>query len=210
MYASTDITDGIIQCCNGFGLNSSFMFEPFDSPPFQKYLDLGKSVHVTIGGNIDDETGDGLCTSVWNNRDQIANAMISSALKTNVTGYNLDWESAVPNNVACFVKVWGYVKAKLQPHGIEFQTDIDNHAGGGGDPSPWGYLWNYGPMIPVFDTFVNMGTYPSNSDLPAASNVARIKSYISMMLAKGVKVDQISAGLSASGLPGQVGCGEPR
>ena len=43
--------------------------------------------------------------------------------------------------MACFVKIWGYVKAKLKPHGITLQTDIDNHAGGGGDPAPWGCEW---------------------------------------------------------------------
>ena len=26
---------------------------------------------------------------------------------------------------------------------MQLQTDIDNHAGGSGDPSPWGYLWNF-------------------------------------------------------------------
>ena len=50
---------------------------------------------------------------------------------------------------------------------------------------------------------------PSNSDLPAASNVERIKSYITTMLDKGVPVEKIAPGLSASGLPGQIGCGEP-
>ena len=64
-------------------------------------------------------------------------------------------------------------------------------------------------MIPVFDGFTNMGTYPSNSDLPAAANVERIKSYITTMLDKGVPVEKIAPGLSASGLPGQIGCGEP-
>lgn len=76
------------------------MFEPFDSPPFQKYLAVGKSVYVTIGGNVDVETAPGLCTTVWNNRDQIASALIASALKTKVSGYNLDWETAVPNDGA--------------------------------------------------------------------------------------------------------------
>jgi len=147
----SDIVDGIIQCCNGFGLNSSGMFEPFDSPPFAHYLAQGKSVHVTIGGNVDVETGPGLCNTVWANRDQIADAMLSSALKTNITGYNLDWETATPNNVACFVKIWGYVAGKLRPHGIKIQTDLDTHAGGSGDPAPWGYLWNYEPMIGTFD-----------------------------------------------------------
>ena len=47
------------------------------------------------------------------------------------------------------------------------------------------------------------------SDLPAASNVERIKSYITTMLDNGVPVEKIAPGLSASGLPGQIGCGEP-
>jgi hypothetical protein len=54
-----------------------------------------------------------------------------------------------------------------------------------------------------------MGTYPSNSDLPAASNLARIESYLTAMISNGVPANQIAAGLSASGLPGQIGCGEP-
>jgi hypothetical protein len=95
---------------------------------------------------------------VWANRDQIADALLSSALNTSISGYNLDWETAVPNDVACFVKLWGYVADKLRPHGLIMQTDIDNHAGGSGDPAPWGYLWNFVPMIPVFDHFTNMGT----------------------------------------------------
>ncbi len=51
--------------------------------------------------------------------------------------------------------------------------------------------------------------YPSNSDLPAHANTARIQGYIQTLIDKGVPVDKIAAGLSASGLPGQVGCGEP-
>ena len=149
-----DIVDGIIECCNGFGLNSSGMFQPFDSPPFPQYLAKDKSVHVTISANVDVATGAGICNTVWANRDQIADAMLSSALKTNITGFNLDWETATPNNVACFVKIWGYVAAKLRPHGVKLQTDIDNHAGGSGDPAPWGYLWNYKPMIGTFDMCV--------------------------------------------------------
>eukprot|EP01043_Picozoa_sp_COSAG02_P124458 COSAG02_NODE_61527_length_268_cov_0.715976_1_plen_33_part_01 len=31
-----------------------------------------------------------------------------------------------------------------------------------------------------------MGTYPSNSDLPAVSNLARIESYLTAMISNGV------------------------
>ncbi len=160
-----DITDGIIQCCNGFGLNSSGMFPPFDNggrglegAPFGNYIAAGKRVYITISASTPQCTAPGLCTTVWANRDQIADALLSSALNTSISGYNLDWETAVPNDVACFVKLWGYVADKLRPHGLIMQTDIDNHAGGSGDPAPWGYLWNFVPMIPVFDHFTNMGT----------------------------------------------------
>eukprot|EP01051_Picozoa_sp_SAG22_P003276 SAG22_NODE_157_length_16986_cov_17.230177_12_plen_149_part_00 len=94
-----------------------------------------------------------------------------------------DWETGAPNSVACFVRLWGYVANVLRPHGIKLQTDIDNSGGGSGDPSPWGYLWNFVPMVPAFDYLVNMGSYPANRNLPAAGHLAEIKGYIDSMLA---------------------------
>ena len=47
-----DITDGIIQCCNGFGLNESGQFVPFSDAPFADYMAVGKEVWVTISANV--------------------------------------------------------------------------------------------------------------------------------------------------------------
>ena len=71
---------------------------------------------------MDIATGHGICDTVWQQRDQIAAALLSSALATNISGYNLDWETGTPNNVACYVKVWGYVQKKLAAHGVQLQT----------------------------------------------------------------------------------------
>ena len=71
---------------------------------------------------MDIATGHGICDTVWQQRDQIAAALLSSALATNISGFNLDWETGTPNNVACYVKVWGYVQKKLAAHGVQLQT----------------------------------------------------------------------------------------
>jgi hypothetical protein len=64
--------------------------------------------------------------------------------------------------------------------------------------------------------------YPSNHDRPAvanlepvpcaanASHTCGIKGYILDLLKRGMPASKISAGLSISGLPGQIGCGAAR
>lgn len=229
----SNITDGVIQCCSGvgFGPDGQWLGGVLNEEFFGPFLMAGKERYATVmmyAGNSTYPGGD-LCTGMLANKEAIAQQMLQSALASNLTGYNLDVELGYNNSVKCFVELWSFVGDALRKHGVQLGTDIDQSclrlpakSPGACSPTAWSYEWDFEPMEVAFDYFTEMATYPSNHDRPAnanlspspcAANASRncgIKGYITDLLDHGVPAEKISAGLSIAGLPGQIGCGEPR
>jgi hypothetical protein len=96
-------------------------------------------------------------------KEQIAASLLDIALKSKVTGFNLDWELPAGNNVQCFVELWSAVADVLRPHGIELGTDIDQSCFRDGCPATgYAYLWDFVPMISTFSWFRYVIMYRSH------------------------------------------------
>ena len=226
----SDITDGVIQCCNGVGFDASGSFVAPGKGFFGPFQSAGKEVFATVQMYASNSTSPGgdLCTGMLEQKHQIAQEMLAAAKTAGLAGYNLDIELGYNNSVGCWVELWTAVGAVLRAGGVQLGTDIDQSClklpgfpGPDCGPTEWSYEWDYASMIPAFDYFTEMATYPSNHDRPAAENLqpapcvaapnrtCGIKGYILDLIAHGMPRHKISTGLSVSGLPGQIGCGEP-
>jgi hypothetical protein len=163
----SDITDGVIQCCNGVGFNASggWIGSPADDSFFAQFREAGKPVWATVQAYAGQAEAPGLCTEMVGRKETIAKQMVATALNAKLHGYNVDWETGSNNSVACFVELWSWVGAALRQHGIQLNTDIDQSClklsgfpGPDCGPTQWSYLWNFDTMITAFDSFTEMAT----------------------------------------------------
>lgn len=158
----SDITDGIVQCCNGVGFDATGAWVAPGKGFYGSFQQAGKSVWATVMAYGSFSLAPGICTTTLARKDEIAHDLLTGALASGVVGYNLDWEVGYNNSVECFVELWRHVARVLRPHGVQLGVDMDQSClklpgfpSAACGPTQWAYEWDYAPMIGAFDYLTN-------------------------------------------------------
>eukprot|EP01046_Picozoa_sp_COSAG06_P003188 COSAG06_NODE_120_length_23106_cov_18.311862_30_plen_384_part_00 len=182
----SEMTRGILQCCNSVAINRSGhlladyhnatqgqlrpgAFAPFRQRDVDVFVDIGaaegagglncSNVPQSGSPNSTCVTPAQICQAALLRKEAFAAEVLALTMDHNLSGVTVDWEYQYGNNQTCFAALWRHVSGVLSVHQKAFAPFVNN---GGGWQGPDWYVsteWDYWSYLPWASRLLNMGSY---------------------------------------------------